>query len=94
MASNPIPNSTKEKYCTVYRAVSGTPDKNIEKVIDLMGGVEKIIGSDDVVIIKPNLQWWNQGAPNLAALKITDVRDKYFAYQANPTSSGRAGPPV
>jgi hypothetical protein len=34
-----------------------------------MGGVEKIIGPDDVVVIKPNAQWWNQGTPNLAALK-------------------------
>ena len=34
-----------------------------------MGGVEKVIGSDDVVVIKPNVQWWNQGPPNLAALK-------------------------
>jgi hypothetical protein len=34
-----------------------------------MGGIEKIIGSDDVVVIKPNVQWWNQGAPNLLAIK-------------------------
>ena len=27
------------------------------------------IGQDDLVVIKPNLQWYNQGAPNLAAAK-------------------------
>lgn len=54
---------------TIYRAVNGTSEQNLTKILDLMGGIEKIIGSSDVVIIKPNVQWWNQGAPNLAALK-------------------------
>jgi len=69
MANNSIQKYKKEERCRVYRSVNGNPDKNIAKVIDLIGGIEKIIGSGDVVVIKPNLQWWNQGAPNLAALK-------------------------
>lgn len=60
---------TEDPSCTLYRAINGTPAKNLAKVIDMMGGIEKIIGPDDVVVIKPNVQWWNQGAPNLAALK-------------------------
>ena len=60
---------TEEVRCTLYRAVNGPPDTNLIKVIELMGGIEKIIGPDDVVLIKPNVQWWNQGAPNLSALK-------------------------
>ena len=55
--------------CTVYRAVNGAPDTNIRKVLKLMGGIERLIGSHDIVVIKPNVQWWNQGAPNLSALK-------------------------
>ncbi len=54
---------------TVYRALNGGPAVNLQKVIDLIGGIEVIIGADDIVVIKPNVQWWNQGAPNLAALK-------------------------
>jgi hypothetical protein len=54
---------------TVYRAFNGTPDKNMSKVIELMGGIQNLIGIDDVVLIKPNVQWWNQGAPNLLAMK-------------------------
>jgi len=42
---------------------------NLIRVADLMGGIGKIIGGDDIVLIKPNVQWWKQGAPNLAALK-------------------------
>ena len=40
----------------IYRAVNGTPEQNLKKVIELMGGIERIIGSDDVVLIKPNVQ--------------------------------------
>lgn len=55
--------------CILYRAVNSSPPMNLAKVIEMIGGIEKVIGPDDVVVIKPNLQWWNQGAPNLAALK-------------------------
>lgn len=37
--------------------------------MDLMGGIESVFGSDDVVVIKPNVQWWNQGAPNIVAIE-------------------------
>ena len=60
---------TEEVKSTVYRSVNGRSFENLLKVVDLMGGIEKIIGEDDVVLIKPNVQWWNQGVPNLAALK-------------------------
>lgn len=52
----------------IYRAVNGTPEQNLKKIIQLIGGIERIIGSGDVVLIKPNVQWWSQGASNLMAL--------------------------
>ena len=55
--------------CTVYRSVNGSPEENLRKIIELTGGIDRIAGTDDVVLIKPNVQWWNQGAPSLAALK-------------------------
>lgn len=58
----------KDIKSTVYRAVNGHPSENLSKVIDLLGGIETFIGPDDVVVIKPNVQWWNQGVPNLSAL--------------------------
>ncbi|MGA1871753.1 MAG: hypothetical protein ACMUJM_24775 [bacterium] len=60
---------TKTPFCNLYRAINGTPAMNLCRVIELMGGIERIIGVDDIVVIKPNLQWWNQGAPNLATLQ-------------------------
>lgn len=61
--------TTKNVQFTLFRAINASPDKNLTKVIEMIGGIEKIIGSDDVVIIKPNVQWWNQGASNISALK-------------------------
>ena len=53
----------------VFRALNGSPADNVRKVLELLGGVEALIGDRDVVVIKPNVQWWNQGAPNILALK-------------------------
>ena len=53
---------------TLYRSVNGNPSENISKVMEMMGGVKNVFGSDDIVVIKPNLQWWNQGAPNIACV--------------------------
>ncbi len=58
----------KDPLCTLYRSVNGSSEDNLRKVIELAGGIEGIVGLDDVVIIKPNVQWWNQGASNLSAL--------------------------
>ncbi len=69
MAKQKILKKTSDNPAvTVYRAVNGDSATNLKKVIELMGGVENLIGANDVVVIKPNVQWWNQGAPNLAAL--------------------------
>jgi hypothetical protein len=58
-----------KKEVTLYRALNGNPAGNISKIVEMMGGIQEIAGVDDVVVIKPNVQWWNQGAPNLLALK-------------------------
>ncbi|MBD3419288.1 MAG: DUF362 domain-containing protein [Chitinivibrionales bacterium] len=54
---------------TIYRSVSGSPQENVAKTLELMGGVEHLFGRDDVIAIKPNCQQWNQGSPNLAAVE-------------------------
>lgn len=53
---------------SIYRCINGNPSENMTKVIELMGGIEHLFGPDDVIVIKPNVQWWNQGAPNIAAV--------------------------
>ena len=54
---------------SVYRSLNGSPAENIRKVIELMGGIDSIINQDDIVIIKPNAQWWSHGATNLLAIQ-------------------------
>lgn len=63
------PNKLNEPISKIYISKNGTPQENIAKVIEMMGGIEKFIGKDDIVILKPNCQWWNQGRTNLAAMK-------------------------
>jgi hypothetical protein len=50
---------------SVYVAKNGTPADNVAKVIEMrFGGIENIIGLDDIVVINPNGQWPNQGGSN------------------------------
>jgi hypothetical protein len=60
---------TTNPKTSVYRALNGGPVRNMHKIFELMGGISTVFGKDDVIVIKPNLQWWNQGAPNFPALK-------------------------
>ncbi|MBU1057118.1 MAG: DUF362 domain-containing protein [Proteobacteria bacterium] len=53
----------------VYLAQGKSPELNIQSVIKQLGGIRKIIEPDDIVIIKPNAQWWNQGMTNTDNIK-------------------------
>lgn len=63
------PSNSNVELSNIYVAKNGTPQQNVAKVIEMMGGIENFIGISDIVILKPNCQWWNQGRTNLAALK-------------------------
>jgi hypothetical protein len=53
----------------IYEVKNGTPEQNMVKVLELMGGINRFIGKNDIVILKPNAQWWNQGMTNTDAIK-------------------------
>jgi hypothetical protein len=53
----------------VFVCKNGTPQENVAKVLEIMGGIQRFIGVDDIVVLKPGAQWWNQGRTNLAAMK-------------------------
>ncbi|MCL5966421.1 MAG: hypothetical protein M1550_04300 [Deltaproteobacteria bacterium] len=94
-----------EPKATVLRAINGSPSGNLAKVLELAGGVERYVGPEDIVLVKPNLQWWNQGAPNLAALSrfVETIFDRPGGFRGevvlaenchrgpNPFDSGAAG---
>ncbi|MFH2138138.1 MAG: DUF362 domain-containing protein [Candidatus Omnitrophota bacterium] len=64
-------NSEKSKggESIIYHAKNGSPEQNTFKAIEMIGGIEKIIGKNDIVILKPNAQWWNQGMTNTNSMK-------------------------
>jgi hypothetical protein len=45
----------------VYVSRNGTPVTNVQEVIRLAGGIQRFVDHDDIVVIKPNGQWPNQG---------------------------------
>jgi hypothetical protein len=60
---------SEDGFSHIYVSRNGTPESNMAKVIDTMGGIENLIGKDAIVILKPNAQWWNQGGTNTDAMK-------------------------
>jgi len=61
--------SAPDGYSHIYYAQGKSPELNMQILLASMGGIEKFIGADDIVIVKPNAQWWNQGTTNTNALK-------------------------
>jgi len=58
----------------VYVARNGTPVTNVERVIALAGGIQRFVDHDDVVVLKPNGQWPNQGYTHTQSIKaLVDV---------------------
>jgi hypothetical protein len=58
----------------VYVARNGTPVTNVEAVIALAGGIQRFVDHDDVVVLKPNGQWPNQGYTHTLCIKaLIDV---------------------
>jgi hypothetical protein len=62
-------NQDRDSISYIYESKNGTPEQNVQKVVEMMGGIEKFIGKEDIVILKPNAQWWNQGMTNTNAMK-------------------------
>jgi hypothetical protein len=64
-----VPHDPVKDKSAIYVARDGGPAANIDTVLGKVGGIGKIVGPDDVVIIKVSAQWWNQGMTNVAAVK-------------------------
>jgi hypothetical protein len=53
----------------VYKAVNGDCFQNVAKVLEMAGGITKYIDPTDVVVIKANGQWPNQGYTHTGCIK-------------------------
>lgn len=66
----PDPPDPPDPYISnLYISKNGTPVTNMQKVIDMAGGIAKFIDQNDVVVLKPNLQWPCQGYTHTEATK-------------------------
>jgi len=53
----------------VFLVRGGSPEQNIRKAIEMMGGIKRFIGPRDIIVIKPNAQRYHQGMTNTDAIK-------------------------
>jgi hypothetical protein len=53
----------------VYKVTNGDPFQNIAKLLEMAGGISRFIGPTDIVIIKANGQWPNQGYTHTGCIK-------------------------
>jgi hypothetical protein len=64
-----VPHDPVKDRSTIYLGRDAGPAGNVDAVIAKLGGIGKVVGVDDVVVIKVSAQWWNQGMTNVAAVK-------------------------
>ena len=64
-----FPHDPVKDKRTLWVARGGSPADNVDAVMDKLGGIEQVVGKEDVVLIKVSAQWWNQGMTNVAAVK-------------------------
>jgi uncharacterized protein (DUF362 family) len=57
-----------ENASRVSMAGTGSPERNAAATLDAWGGVESLVGPEDLVILKPNSQWYCQGMTNTDVL--------------------------
>ncbi|HVR62491.1 MAG TPA: DUF362 domain-containing protein [Polyangia bacterium] len=54
---------------TLFVARGESPASNVDAALGKLGGIGRVVGETDVVLIKVSAQWWNQGMTNVAAVK-------------------------
>jgi hypothetical protein len=64
-----VPHDAAKERTSLYVGKDAGPAANVDTAVGKLGGMSKIVGVDDVVIIKVSAQWWNQGMTNVAAVK-------------------------
>ena len=69
-----IQEAHADTIADLFVSKNGTPVSNMKKVIDMAGGISAFVESDDIVIIKPNLQWMRQGYTHTqATMALIDI---------------------
>ena len=57
--------SSEKIFCSKEQS----PEINMNEVLNMLGGIDHVIDSEDIVVIKVNAQWWSQGTTNTDLLQ-------------------------
>jgi hypothetical protein len=68
-ATPPLLPHRADERARVAVARGGAPADNLDGALERWGGLDGVVGVDDVVLIKVAAQWWNQGMTNVAAAR-------------------------
>ena len=66
VAQKPLP---AEQKTDIFFVSQGNAKNLTERLIKLLGGIDALVGNEDVVILKVNSQWWAQGMTNTDVLQ-------------------------
>jgi hypothetical protein len=64
-----LPHDPEKDKAALYVGKDAGPAANVDAALGKLGGLGKLIGVDDLVVIKVSAQWWNQGMTNVAATR-------------------------
>jgi len=71
------PGINKNTQATIFYSANEVVSKCTSEIIEKIGGINALIDKEDIVIFKPNSQWWNQGMTN------TDVMQEIISQILN-----------
>ncbi|MEW6411010.1 MAG: DUF362 domain-containing protein [Candidatus Zixiibacteriota bacterium] len=49
---------------TIFKSTGPDPAAITRRLLESLGGISALIDKDDIVVLKPNSQWWHQGMTN------------------------------
>lgn len=64
-----VPHDPARDRVRLHVGRGGPPAANVDAALTGLGGIGRVVGPDDVVILKVSAQWWNQGMTNVAAVR-------------------------
>jgi len=64
-----VPHDPVADATTIYVGRDRGVAENVDSALGKLGGIGKVIGADDLVLIKVSAQWWNTGMTNVGAVK-------------------------
>lgn len=69
LPQNEASASSSTEKSDVYAVKNGSAYDNTVKMLEMLGGIDSLVDPTDIVLLKPNGQWWNQGTTNTDSMR-------------------------